>query len=75
MWAIGPAKPWKRRKAGRQLTVEIMIVDLPGTYSLAAYSVEEIIAHDYLLSDRPGTVIAVVDAANLRSATSILSAN
>ena len=44
---------------------EIMIVDLPGTYSLAAYSVEEIIARDYLLWDRPGTVIAVVDAANL----------
>lgn len=44
---------------------EVMIVDLPGTYSLAAYSVEEVIARDYLLRDRPGTVIAVVDAANL----------
>lgn len=44
---------------------EVMIVDLPGTYSLAAYSVEEIIARDYLLRDQPGTVVAVVDAANL----------
>ncbi len=44
---------------------EVMIVDLPGTYSLAAYSVEEIITRDYLLRDQPGTVIAVVDAANL----------
>ncbi len=44
---------------------EVMIVDLPGTYSLAAYSVEEIIACDYLLRDHPGTVIAVADAGNL----------
>ncbi len=44
---------------------EVMVVDLPGTYSLAAYSVEEIITRDYLLRDQPGTVIAVVDAANL----------
>lgn len=44
---------------------EVMIVDLPGTYSLAAYSVEEIIARDYLLRDRPETVVAVTDAANL----------
>ncbi len=44
---------------------EVMIVDLPGTYSLAAYSVEEIIACDYLLRDHPGTVVAVADAGNL----------
>ncbi|MEO8391568.1 MAG: ferrous iron transport protein B [Chloroflexota bacterium] len=44
---------------------DVMIVDLPGTYSLAAYSVEEIIACDYLLRDHPETVIAVADAANL----------
>lgn len=44
---------------------EVMIVDLPGTYSLAAYSVEEIIACDFLLHDRPGAVVAVADAANL----------
>lgn len=44
---------------------EIVIVDLPGTYSLAAYSVEEIIARDFILQERPGMVVAVVDAANL----------
>ncbi len=44
---------------------EVMIVDLPGTYSLAAYSVEEIVTRDYLLRDHPSTVIAVADAANL----------
>ncbi len=44
---------------------EITIVDLPGTYSLSAFSVEEIIARDFIVEDNPGAVVAVVDAANL----------
>lgn len=43
----------------------INIVDLPGTYSLTAYSPEEIIARDYILESRPDVVINVVDATNL----------
>ena len=43
----------------------INVVDLPGTYSLTAYSPEEIIARDYLLEERPDVVINVVDATNL----------
>jgi small GTP-binding protein len=41
------------------------VVDLPGTYSLTAYSVEEVIARDYILQEHPDVVISVVDAANL----------
>ncbi len=41
------------------------IIDLPGTYSLSAYSAEEVITRDYLLQARPEVVVAVVDAANL----------
>jgi len=43
----------------------INIVDLPGTYSLTAYSPEEIIARDYILGELPDVVINVVDATNL----------
>jgi len=43
----------------------INIVDLPGTYSLTAYSPEEIIARDYIIEERPDIVINVVDATNL----------
>lgn len=43
----------------------INIVDLPGTYSLTAYSPEEIIARDYIIETRPDVVINVVDATNL----------
>ncbi len=44
---------------------EIKIVDLPGTYSLNAYSPEEIIARDYIINERPDVVVVVLDAANL----------
>jgi ferrous iron transport protein B len=45
--------------------VKINIVDLPGTYSLTAYSPEEIIARDYIIEEQPDVVINVVDATNL----------
>src|SRR5574342_195910 len=41
------------------------VVDLPGTYSLSAYSPEEVIARDYLVYDRPDIVVNVIDACNL----------
>jgi ferrous iron transport protein B len=44
---------------------EIQVVDLPGTYSLAAYSAEEVIARDFIIEEKPDAVIAVVDASNL----------
>jgi ferrous iron transport protein B len=44
---------------------EVRIVDLPGTYSLTANSLEERIARDYIIKERPDVVIAIVDAAAL----------
>jgi len=44
---------------------DIKVVDLPGTYSLTAYSLEEVIARDYIVDERPEVVVDVVDAANL----------
>lgn len=43
----------------------VHIVDLPGTYSLTAYSSEEAITRDYVIHEQPDAVIAVVDAGNL----------
>lgn len=37
------------------------ILDLPGTYSLSPYSAEEIIAHDYIVNEKPNCVIDIVD--------------
>ena len=41
------------------------VVDLPGTYSLTAYSLEELVARDFIVGQRPDVVVDVVDAANL----------
>ena len=49
----------------RRNGVELQVVDLPGTYSLTAYSQEEVIARDYIIDEHPDVVVAVVDAANL----------
>jgi len=43
----------------------IEVVDLPGTYSLSAYSIDERIARDFLIKEKPDLVICVIDASNL----------
>ena len=43
----------------------LCVVDLPGTYSLTAYSVEELVARDFLVNEKPDVVVDVVDASNL----------
>ncbi|MDD2401197.1 MAG: ferrous iron transport protein B [Clostridia bacterium] len=42
------------------------IVDLPGTYSLDTCSADELVARNFILIDKPDTVINVVDATNLK---------
>ena len=54
-------KEGEYRKAG----FAAVIVDLPGTYSLTAYSEEEVVARDFLAREKPAAVINIVDAANL----------
>lgn len=44
---------------------QINIVDLPGTYSLTAYSVEEVVAREFLVHEKPRLVVNIVDASNL----------
>lgn len=61
-----PGKTVERKEGtlvygGRRITV----VDLPGTYSLTAYSMEEIIARDFIVEQQPDVVVNVVDATNL----------
>ena len=43
----------------------IEIVDLPGTYSLSAYSEEELVTRDFIFENHPDVVVDVVDASNL----------
>ena len=43
----------------------VELVDLPGTHSLTSYTLEERIARDFLLNDKPAPVVDVLDASNL----------
>ena len=43
----------------------IKVVDLPGVYSLTAYSPDEVIARNFIINERPDVVVDIVDASNL----------
>ncbi len=43
----------------------ITVVDLPGTYSLGAYSEDEVVARDFILKEKPDVVINVIDSSNI----------
>jgi ferrous iron transport protein B len=45
--------------------VRLCLIDLPGTYSLTAYSLEEVVARAAIVEERPDVVLHVVDASNL----------
>lgn len=55
------------RKEGmrRHGQTQMQIVDLPGTYSLTAYSAEELVARSFLINERPDVVVDILDASNL----------
>jgi len=44
---------------------EITVVDLPGTYSLTAYSIEELVARNFIIEEHPDIVVDIVDASNI----------
>ena len=64
-WALsrgnGGAQEGVARLNGRRVSV----VDLPGTYSLTAYSQEELVARNFIIEDGPDLVVDVLDASNL----------
>lgn len=63
------------KKEGTHVTnhVEIKIVDLPGTYSLGAYSEEEKVARDFIIQDHPDVVVLIANATVLERSLYLLS--
>ena len=49
---------WKEDK-------EVVIMDLPGIYSLSPYTLEEVVARNYLITERPDAILNIVDGSNL----------
>ena len=44
---------------------DVIITDLPGIYSLSPYTLEEVVARDYLIGTRPDAILNIVDGTNL----------
>ena len=44
---------------------DVVITDLPGIYSLSPYTLEEVVARNYLISERPDVIINIVDGTNI----------
>ncbi len=44
---------------------DVIIVDLPGIYSLSPYTLEELVARNYLVEERPDAILNIVDGTNL----------
>ena len=44
---------------------DVTIMDLPGIYSLSPYTLEEVVARNYLVADRPDAIINIVDGTNI----------
>ena len=44
---------------------DVIIMDLPGIYSLSPYTLEEVVARNYLIADRPDAILNIVDGTNL----------
>lgn len=54
------------KKSGKLKTnASIIIQDLPGTYSLSPYSIEERVTRNFIISQQPDLVVDVVDSTNL----------
>ena len=49
----------------RDTDKDITLVDLPGIYSLAPYSMDEIVSRNFLLEERPDLIINIIDASNI----------
>ena len=66
-----PGKTVEKKAGKLQLAdLDVVVVDLPGTYSLTAYSIEEIIARDFIVNEYPNMVVVVVDGVELVYGTS-----
>ncbi|MBR4765630.1 MAG: ferrous iron transport protein B [Clostridia bacterium] len=54
------------KKEGRlKKNSDVTITDLPGIYSLSPYTIEEVVARDYLIDEKPDAIINIVDGTNL----------
>ncbi|MFA5293175.1 MAG: ferrous iron transport protein B [Phycisphaerae bacterium] len=55
----------KKEGTCRHNGYELKIIDLPGTYSLTAYSTEEVVSRNFIIEQKPDVVVDVIDSSNI----------
>lgn len=61
-----PGVTVERKEGFRQYKeYEVRVVDLPGTYSLTAYSAEELVARNFIVDEKPDVAVDIIDSSNL----------
>ena len=55
----------KKEGVYKKGNITAYIIDLPGTYSLTAFSEEEIVARDYIIYEKPDVIVNIIDALNI----------
>ena len=65
MWETGPGVTVEKKEGKLKGHKDIVITDLPGIYSLSPYTLEEVVARNYLIGERPDAILNIIDGTNL----------
>ncbi len=60
-----PGVTVEKKEGKLKKNTDIIVTDLPGIYSLSPYTLEEVVARDYLKNENPSVILNIVDATNL----------
>ena len=60
-----PGVPVEKKEGRLKKHDHVIIMDLPGIYSLSPYTLEEVVARNYLIQDRPDAILNIIDGTNL----------
>ena len=60
-----PGVTVEKKEGKMKKNSDVIVTDLPGIYSLSPYTLEEVVARDYLVNERPDVILNIVDGTNL----------
>ncbi|MDE7425534.1 MAG: ferrous iron transporter B [Lachnospiraceae bacterium] len=60
-----PGVTVEKKEGKLKIDKEVILTDLPGIYSLSPYTLEEVVARNYLIDERPDAILNIVDGSNL----------
>ncbi len=60
-----PGVTVEKKKGKLKKYEDVIITDLPGIYSLSPYTLEEVVARNYLINEKPDVILNIIDGSNL----------